>query len=88
MSSSASELGSDDDPQFFADGARWDIAVVIAVAAILAGAVFGWQGTAVVLAVPVGLMLIAAATFVFIALVMRSVAKSAGDELEESGEDE
>ena len=87
MSSSASELG-DDDPQFFADGARWDIVVVIAVAAVLAGAVFGWIGVVAVLAVSVGALLIAAATFAFVGLVIRSVAKNAQGELDDVAEDE
>jgi len=77
-----------DDPQLFADGARWDIAVAIAVAAILAGAVFGWKGAAAVLAFPVALMLIAAVTFAFIVLVMRSVVTNIQDELDDIGEDE
>jgi len=87
--SSASDL-NDDDPQFFADGARWDIGVVIAVAAILSGAVFGWVGVAAVAAVPVGALLIAAATFAFIALVIRSVVKNTQDEFDDidGGNDE
>ena len=87
MSSSASEL-NDDGAQFFADGARWDIVVVIAVAAVLAGAVFGWIGVVAVVAVTVGALLIAAATFAFFGLVIRSVAKNAQGELDDVAEDE
>ena len=88
MSESASEL-NDDGAQFFADGARWDIVVVIAVAAVLAGGVFGWIGVVAVLAVSVGALLIAAATFAFVGLVIRSVAKNAQTELDgtDGGED-
>jgi len=77
-----------DDPQFFADGARWDIAVTIVVLAILAGAVFGWPGVAAVLAVPVGLFLIAAATLAFIVVVMWSVVENIDEEVENIGDDD
>lgn len=80
VSSSASDI--DDDPQFFADGARWDIAVGIAVAAILAWAAFGWQGAAVVLAVPTALLLVAVATLGFVVLTMWSVARNTQDALD------
>lgn len=72
-----------DNAQLFANGARWDIAVAIAVAAILAGAVFGWRGVAAVLAVPVGIVLVvgAAATIVVISVV--AAVKSIEKELEE-----
>jgi len=85
--SSASEAGGDEEPQFFADGARWDIAVVIAAAAILSGAFFGWKVVAAVLAVPVGFILVAAATLAFIALVMRSVVNNVDDELADIDEE-
>jgi len=86
--SSASESNTDDvDAQFFADGARWDIGIVIAVAAVFAGAVFGWHGVAAVLAIPVGLVLIAAGTLALIGVVMWSIVQNIGEEVEEA-EDE
>jgi len=82
MSSSASEM-DDDDPQFFADGARWDIAVAIAVAAILAWGAFGWQGAAVVLAIPTALLLVAVATLGLVVLTVWSVVRNTQDALDE-----
>jgi len=77
-----------DDPQFFADGARWNIAVAIVVLAILAGALFGWRGVAAVLAVPVGLLVMAAATLAFIVVVLWSVVETIDEEVENIGDDE